>query len=128
MLLIRVLHRGYKLFISPLLAWLAGPGGGCRFEPSCSDYLVEAVETHGFMRGGWLGVRRLGRCHPWGGQGIDLVPPGAEIRNSKLETRNKHQSKEEKNMESNPDGCCCHTPRESAPPLRASSFEFRTSL
>jgi putative membrane protein insertion efficiency factor len=127
MLLIRVLHRGYKLTISPLLAWMAGPGGGCRFEPSCSDYLVEAVETHGFARGSWLGVRRLGRCHPWGGQGIDLVPPRAEARSAKLEARTEHLSKEEKNMESIAAVCCCHTPRESAQPLRTSIIEFRVS-
>lgn len=77
MLLIRVLHRGYKWFVSPLLAWIGGPGSGCRFEPSCSDYMLGAIETHGVCCGGWLGVKRLARCHPWGGTGVDPVPPRA---------------------------------------------------
>ncbi len=55
-------------------AWRASP---CRFVPSCSSYAVEAVEVHGAVRGLWLSARRLGRCHPWGGQGWDPVPePG----------------------------------------------------
>jgi putative membrane protein insertion efficiency factor len=73
-LLIRILIRGYKLCLSPVLAWLGGPMSGCRFEPSCSLYFLEAVETHGVMRGGWLGLKRIARCHPWGGSGIDPVP------------------------------------------------------
>ncbi len=76
MLLIRVFIRGYKLLISPILTWLTGgPGSGCRFEPSCSLYFLEACETHGVLRGAWLGVKRIGRCHPWGGMGFDPVPP-----------------------------------------------------
>ena len=47
----------------------------CRFHPSCSAYALEALETHGAVRGLWLAIRRLGRCHPWGGGGIDPVPP-----------------------------------------------------
>jgi hypothetical protein len=47
----------------------------CRFEPSCSTYALESLETHGLVRGTWLAVRRLGRCHPWGGHGWDPVPP-----------------------------------------------------
>jgi putative membrane protein insertion efficiency factor len=74
-ILIRILIRGYKLCISPVLAWLGGPLSGCRFEPSCSLYFLEAVETHGAVRGGWLGVKRLARCHPWGASGLDPVPP-----------------------------------------------------
>ena len=46
----------------------------CRFVPSCSSYALEAVEIHGALRGGWLTIRRLGRCHPWGGSGYDAVP------------------------------------------------------
>jgi uncharacterized protein len=74
-LLVRILIRAYQLTISPVLSFLAGPGNGCRFQPTCSHYFLEAVETHGFWRGSWLGLRRLGRCQPWGGQGYDPVPP-----------------------------------------------------
>ncbi|CAN5529645.1 hypothetical protein BH20VER1_BH20VER1_26750 [soil metagenome] len=74
-LLVRILIRAYQLTISPVLAFLAGPGNGCRFQPTCSHYFLQAVETHGFWRGSWLGLCRLGRCQPWGGQGYDPVPP-----------------------------------------------------
>ena len=67
--LIRVLIRAYQLIISP---WL---GPRCRFYPSCSHYALEAVHTHGALRGSWLTLRRLGRCHPWHPGGLDPVPP-----------------------------------------------------
>jgi len=60
--------RGYQLALAPVL------GPACRFEPSCSRYFAEAVERHGVGRGAWLGVRRLLRCHPYGGCGHDPVP------------------------------------------------------
>jgi hypothetical protein len=47
----------------------------CRFDPSCSTYALEALARHGAVRGSWLSVRRLARCHPWGGHGWDPVPP-----------------------------------------------------
>lgn len=47
----------------------------CRYHPTCSAYGLEAVQVHGALRGGWLTLRRLGRCHPWGGTGLDPVPP-----------------------------------------------------
>ena len=75
MFLIRIFIRGYQLLLSPLLELLTGPGGGCRFEPTCSYYFLEACEKHGALRGSWLGVKRLARCQPWGGQGFDPVPP-----------------------------------------------------
>jgi putative membrane protein insertion efficiency factor len=56
----------------------AGRPSPCRFYPSCSTYAQEAIETHGFGRGGWLAARRLARCHPLGGRGIDLVPVRTE--------------------------------------------------
>jgi uncharacterized protein len=46
----------------------------CRYWPSCSHYAVEAIERHGAARGGWLATRRICRCHPWGGHGVDPVP------------------------------------------------------
>ncbi|HET9362652.1 MAG TPA: membrane protein insertion efficiency factor YidD [Vicinamibacterales bacterium] len=58
----------YKLFISQLFA------GSCRFHPSCSQYMTEAVRRFGATRGVWLGLRRLARCHPFGGHGVDHVP------------------------------------------------------
>src|SRR3954451_12771545 len=74
--LARLFIRGYQIVLSPALSFLAGPGGGCRFEPTCSAYFLEALETHGFWRGTWLGLCRLSRCNPWGGRGHDPVPPG----------------------------------------------------
>ncbi|MDH3305666.1 MAG: membrane protein insertion efficiency factor YidD [Gammaproteobacteria bacterium] len=62
------LLRFYRLAISP---WL---GGNCRYQPTCSSYAIEALQTHGAFRGGWLALRRMGRCHPWGGSGYDPVP------------------------------------------------------
>ncbi len=72
--LVRIAIRGYQLVVSPVLHFIGGPGCGCRFEPSCSRYCLEAVETHGTARGLWLGMRRLARCNPWGGSGSDPVP------------------------------------------------------
>ena len=67
--LLILLIQGYRYLFSP---WL---GNHCRFYPSCSHYAQEAVETHGALRGGWLTLRRLGRCHPWHAGGVDPVPP-----------------------------------------------------
>jgi putative membrane protein insertion efficiency factor len=67
-LLLRGLIRSYQLLISPVL------GPSCRYLPSCSDYAAEAIERHGALAGTWLAVRRLARCHPWGGSGYDPVP------------------------------------------------------
>lgn len=50
----------------------------CRFHPTCSQYTVDALRTHGAWRGGWLGLRRIGRCHPWNEGGLDPVPPARE--------------------------------------------------
>ena len=72
--LLIILVRAYQWAISPLIHWIAGPGAGCRFTPTCSRYAVEALERHGALRGGVLATRRLCRCHPWGGQGHDPVP------------------------------------------------------
>jgi putative membrane protein insertion efficiency factor len=71
---VRICVRLYQLSVSPLLTWLAGPDAGCRFEPTCSHYFLEATEKHGVLRGGWIGLKRIGRCRPGGGHGYDPVP------------------------------------------------------
>jgi putative membrane protein insertion efficiency factor len=68
--------RLYRWLLSPAKAVLFGPLGHCRFTPTCSAYALEAVQTHGALVGSWLALRRLCRCHPWGGCGPDPVPPG----------------------------------------------------
>jgi putative membrane protein insertion efficiency factor len=72
---LRSLIRLYQLTLSPMLGMLDCMGGGCRFEPTCSKYCMEALREHGTLRGLWLGIKRLGRCAPWGGLGYDPVPP-----------------------------------------------------
>ena len=66
--LIVVFVRFYQLAISP---WL---GKSCRYSPTCSQYMIEAVDEWGPLKGFWLGIKRIGRCHPWGGEGYDPVP------------------------------------------------------
>jgi uncharacterized protein len=68
---LQILIRGYQLIVSP---WL---GPRCRFHPSCSAYAYEAIERFGALRGAWLALRRLGRCHPWHPGGLDPVPTTA---------------------------------------------------
>jgi putative membrane protein insertion efficiency factor len=84
--LLLVAVRAYQLLLSPLL------GGSCRYVPSCSQYMAEAVRRRGAVAGGWLGIKRLARCHPLGSSGFDPVPddlaacspapgaPGARLR------------------------------------------------
>jgi hypothetical protein len=64
----RLLIRAYKLTLSPLFA------GSCRYTPGCADYMSESIARYGIVRGGWLGTKRLCRCHPFGGHGYDPVP------------------------------------------------------
>ena len=81
----QILILGVKLYrwvLSPVKTAFFGPLGRCRFEPSCSAYALEALQTHGAMKGSWLAVRRLCRCHPWGDFGPDPVPPKCGVRNA----------------------------------------------
>lgn len=64
----RALIAVYRYGISPFIA------GSCRYHPSCSSYAEEALSTHGAFRGGWIALKRMARCHPWGGHGYDPVP------------------------------------------------------
>lgn len=60
--------KAYRIVLSP---WV---GFNCRYDPTCSAYALEALERHGGLKGSWLALRRIGRCHPWGGSGVDDVP------------------------------------------------------
>ena len=76
------LIRFYKLTLSPLFS------GSCRYVPGCADYMSESITRFGVVRGGWLGTKRLCRCHPFGGHGHDPVPLAAgEERSQRLSTR-----------------------------------------
>ena len=66
--LLQFLIRAYQLLLSPIL------GGHCRFTPSCSNYAAEAIRRHGALRGSWLAIKRIGRCHPFCDGGYDPVP------------------------------------------------------
>ncbi|MFN7086900.1 MAG: membrane protein insertion efficiency factor YidD [Burkholderiales bacterium] len=65
------LIKGYQLLLSPFF------GTQCRFYPTCSHYAAEAIATHGALKGTWLAVRRILKCHPWHPGGVDPVPPKA---------------------------------------------------
>jgi putative membrane protein insertion efficiency factor len=86
--------KAYRLTLSPALKALFGPASGCRFEPTCSVYASQAIQTHGFVRGCWLAVKRLARCHPWATPGWDPVP---KATNSRTQARDCP-------------GCCSHHP------------------
>ncbi len=68
------LVKFYRFFLSPLCP------GVCRYRPTCSEYMIEALRRHGPFKGSWLGLKRILRCHPWGGSGDDPVPPAKEAK------------------------------------------------
>ncbi|MGI9541132.1 MAG: membrane protein insertion efficiency factor YidD [Flavobacteriaceae bacterium] len=63
-----LLIKGYQSFISPLLP------PSCRYQPTCSQYTMESLKKHGLLKGGILGIKRISKCHPWGGSGYDPIP------------------------------------------------------
>lgn len=63
-----ILIKIYQILISPLFP------SSCRYTPTCSHYTLEALKKYGLFKGGWLGIKRISRCHPWGGSGYDPVP------------------------------------------------------
>lgn len=63
-----LLIKIYQLLISPLFP------SSCRYTPTCSHYTLEALKKYGLLKGSWLGIKRISRCHPWGGSGYDPVP------------------------------------------------------
>lgn len=70
----------YQLFLSPLL------GQNCRYEPTCSNYASEALQTHGLIKGGYLAAKRILSCHPWGKYGYDPVPAKKAATKARLKT------------------------------------------
>ncbi|RZJ79003.1 MAG: membrane protein insertion efficiency factor YidD [Flavobacterium sp.] len=76
MKVIKLLFSWLFLAIIKLYQWLLSPllGPSCRYTPTCSQYGVEAIKKHGPFKGGWLTLKRIGSCHPWGGHGHDPVP------------------------------------------------------
>ncbi len=70
--ILKALIRLYQIVLSPLL------GRRCRFQPTCSRYTAQAIELHGPIKGAYIGLRRICRCHPWGGHGYDPVPGSPE--------------------------------------------------
>jgi putative membrane protein insertion efficiency factor len=73
--------RWYQRAVSP------GMPSACRFEPTCSEYALQAIETHGLLRGGWLAIRRLARCHPLHKPGYDPVPDVGRVSRETSSTR-----------------------------------------
>ncbi len=83
--LLTKLIRGYQLTLSPLV------GFHCRFAPSCSEYMKEAVIEYGAIKGVAMGIKRLARCHPWGGHGYDPVKTDSDKNQDQSSTSNHHK-------------------------------------
>ena len=91
--LLTLVLRIYRAAISPALTAMFGPlGFGCRFTPTCSQYALQAVRAHGALHGSALAARRLCRCHPWGGEGADPVPPAGLTPRASRSTSGAAQS------------------------------------
>ena len=70
-----LLIRGYQLIVSPIL------GSNCRFMPTCSEYALESLKEYGLIKGTFLTIKRIGKCHPWGSNGYDPIPTKMEKNN-----------------------------------------------
>ena len=79
------LVRLYQRYLSPLL------GNNCRYTPTCSEYMIEAIRIHGAFKGTWMGLCRIARCNPFGGSGYDPVPPRKEKKNEKKNHSNSEE-------------------------------------
>lgn len=77
-----LLIRFYQIAISPYTP------ASCRYSPTCSHYSVEALKIHGLFKGGWLAIKRISKCHPWGGSGYDPVPEKEGNNNRNEESTN----------------------------------------
>jgi uncharacterized protein len=105
-----LLIRFYQRVISP---WTPP---SCRYYPSCSQYAYVAVERHGLVRGGWLAVRRLGRCHPWAAGGVDHVPPAGGTTDSSRDIHTDIHTDIHSTVSSAAHGDQAAAPRPTAPP------------
>ena len=76
--------RAYQMIISPML------GPTCRYQPTCSYYMIDAINQWGILRGTWMGLKRISRCHPWGSTGYDPVPNNPK-RESNQDQNTDHQ-------------------------------------
>jgi hypothetical protein len=84
---VAVLHGFYKYALSPLLHAMPGSVGGCRFQPTCSEYAAIAISEHAVMAGTWMALRRILRCHPFHRGGFDPVPERNRDRNGSFTPR-----------------------------------------
>jgi hypothetical protein len=88
--LITVSHSAYKYALSPFLHAVAGVTGACRFQPTCSEYAAIAVSEYGIVRGGWMSLRRLLRCHPLHRGGFDPVPANVSAHAGRADACSRH--------------------------------------
>jgi hypothetical protein len=100
-----LLLRIYQTLLSPVLAAVLGPTAGCRFTPSCSQYAIEAVRLRGAVVGGWLALRRLARCHPWGGCGEDVAQPSSAAGSRTVPVRGPETRGEKPPQPAGEDAC-----------------------
>jgi putative membrane protein insertion efficiency factor len=100
--IMRALIKGYQWFVSPILP------SSCRFYPTCSSYTLQAIEVHGALKGSWLGLKRLVRCHPWNEGGMDPVPGTEGAHNHTHDHSHRHVGADQK-MDLGPHGEVNHT-------------------